>query len=278
MAYNPPKFTDYYIPAPCSADWNAMTPAEQGRHCAQCDKVVVDFTDKTEAEFGEILQGAQGRVCGRFRKKQMGSKKNARLNRIRIFAASFLLVFVFGLAACDVEPQDKQPVQDRQPNVEKQMSAGEVDLDEIMGDTILAPAALAMPSSVTLILKDEKGRPVANAEIKSQSAAVIVFSDTNGNAEIPAEYYWDTLSAKAESFEEVVFSLRSPEFPENSRQQVVMKNEICGTDFPVVLGMIEEFNPDLMEMGDVAPVEPLQTEKDIDSLNDASANENDQQK
>lgn len=42
---NPPRFSDYYVPAPCSADWNAMTPAEQGRHCAQCDKVVVDFPE-----------------------------------------------------------------------------------------------------------------------------------------------------------------------------------------------------------------------------------------
>ncbi len=32
------------IPKPCHEDWAAMTPNEQGRHCAVCAKTVTDFT------------------------------------------------------------------------------------------------------------------------------------------------------------------------------------------------------------------------------------------
>jgi len=37
----------YAIPFPCPASWNAMTPSGNGRHCATCDKVVVDVTAMT---------------------------------------------------------------------------------------------------------------------------------------------------------------------------------------------------------------------------------------
>ncbi|MBA2481912.1 MAG: hypothetical protein H0V44_14700 [Planctomycetes bacterium] len=32
------------IPSPCHEDWNVMTPNQRGRHCAVCDKTVVDVT------------------------------------------------------------------------------------------------------------------------------------------------------------------------------------------------------------------------------------------
>lgn len=47
-----------------------MTPAGQGRHCAACDKVVVDFTRMTDAEVVAWLQ-RQPSGCGRFRTEQL---------------------------------------------------------------------------------------------------------------------------------------------------------------------------------------------------------------
>ncbi|MDO5856927.1 hypothetical protein Q2490_06465 [Myroides odoratimimus] len=32
------------IPEPCHEDWDKMAPQDKGRHCAVCDKVVVDFS------------------------------------------------------------------------------------------------------------------------------------------------------------------------------------------------------------------------------------------
>ena len=48
-----------------------MTPAAQGRHCAACSKVVVDFTCMTDAEVAAWLQGHAGSTCGRFSAQQL---------------------------------------------------------------------------------------------------------------------------------------------------------------------------------------------------------------
>ena len=60
------------IPQPCHESWAQMTPATQGRHCAACDKVVVDFTRMTDAEVVVWLQHPRaGRTCGRFATQQL---------------------------------------------------------------------------------------------------------------------------------------------------------------------------------------------------------------
>jgi len=61
-----------HIPAPCAESWAAMTPTAAGRHCAACQKTVVDFTQKTDAEILAHLTQATGRTCGRFRAEQLG--------------------------------------------------------------------------------------------------------------------------------------------------------------------------------------------------------------
>ncbi|WP_161806884.1 hypothetical protein [Hymenobacter sp. AT01-02] len=38
------------IPTPCLATWQDMPPAPGGRHCGAYNKVVVDFTQLSEAE------------------------------------------------------------------------------------------------------------------------------------------------------------------------------------------------------------------------------------
>ncbi len=60
------------IPVPCHEDWNAMTPGERGRHCAQCCKTVVDFTEWQPQEILFYLQqNAAAKVCGRFAPDQL---------------------------------------------------------------------------------------------------------------------------------------------------------------------------------------------------------------
>jgi hypothetical protein len=49
-----------------------MTPTGPGRHCAACQKVVVDFTQQTDAELLAFFrQPNVGNVCGRFRAGQL---------------------------------------------------------------------------------------------------------------------------------------------------------------------------------------------------------------
>ena len=48
-----------------------MTPTEQGRHCAVCEKVVVDFTTMTEAELKAYFSKRPAMGCGSFRPDQL---------------------------------------------------------------------------------------------------------------------------------------------------------------------------------------------------------------
>ena len=55
---------------PCSYGWENMNPANKGRHCAQCDKVVLDFTSMSDEELIHFLLRNKN-VCGHFNKTQL---------------------------------------------------------------------------------------------------------------------------------------------------------------------------------------------------------------
>lgn len=60
-----------HIAQPCPESWDAMTPTSIGRHCAACQKTVVDFSQKTDAEILAALRQAAGQTCGRLRPDQV---------------------------------------------------------------------------------------------------------------------------------------------------------------------------------------------------------------
>jgi hypothetical protein len=68
----PQPTTRLHLPQPCAESWAAMTPTAAGRHCAACQKTVVDFTHKTDAEILATLRQAAGETCGRLRADQLG--------------------------------------------------------------------------------------------------------------------------------------------------------------------------------------------------------------
>jgi hypothetical protein len=59
------------ISQPCAENWAAMTPTGLGRHCAACQKTVVDFTQKTDAEILAYFAKATGETCGRLGSDQL---------------------------------------------------------------------------------------------------------------------------------------------------------------------------------------------------------------
>lgn len=101
--------TSLHIPEPCRYDWQQMTPQEKGRLCAQCDKVVRDFTHLTTEEIQEELKTVSGRTCGRVRAEQITPVPPRHVEwwvkfpvqRLRVFIFAFIAVFgmeVWGLS------------------------------------------------------------------------------------------------------------------------------------------------------------------------------------
>ena len=69
MKQNNPIIT---IPDPCHENWDEMTPVQQGRHCAMCQKTVIDFTLMSDGQILEVIKKANGRIpCGRYLPSQL---------------------------------------------------------------------------------------------------------------------------------------------------------------------------------------------------------------
>ncbi|GAB3829321.1 energy transducer TonB [Hymenobacter jeollabukensis] len=94
----------------CHEDWHRMTPTEQGRHCAACNREVVDFTQASAAELVQArIESADGRVCGRFRPNQLTSGRPVRFGLwARAFALAAALVFGQGLTAREAWAQTRK--------------------------------------------------------------------------------------------------------------------------------------------------------------------------
>ena len=79
------------IPKPCSENWDAMLPAERGRFCNACEKVVTDFTGMTDKEIIRFFeQRKEGNTCGRYLESQIG--------RNIIYETTFLRKLQSGIA------------------------------------------------------------------------------------------------------------------------------------------------------------------------------------
>ncbi len=59
------------IAEPCHENWNLMSIQDQGRHCAVCDKVVVDLTQKTDQEIAHFFEDHQDGLCTRMRTESL---------------------------------------------------------------------------------------------------------------------------------------------------------------------------------------------------------------
>ena len=57
----------FRIPEPCNVDWRTMTPAEGGRFCGECKKVVKNLSWLTEREARKLLRDENnGQLCVRY--------------------------------------------------------------------------------------------------------------------------------------------------------------------------------------------------------------------
>ncbi len=59
------------IPKACHESWDAMTPAEKGRFCQNCQKVVVDFTQMSDEQIHSFYKNNPGKSCGHYYASQL---------------------------------------------------------------------------------------------------------------------------------------------------------------------------------------------------------------
>jgi len=79
-----------------------MQPKGNGRYCGSCQKIVVDYTTKTNEEISEHIRQNYGKqLCGTFKDEQLSpSKLNQTDENAVRFLAALLLVFGMSLFSC----------------------------------------------------------------------------------------------------------------------------------------------------------------------------------
>lgn len=163
------------IPQPCHESWAAMTPAAQGRHCAACDKVVVDFTRLTDAEVVAFLSQAGGSNCGRFRAEQL--RRPLRVTPTgpapRRWLAAALAVLGLGMAG---------------PVAAQNRSAAPQEQRVLLGETVAAPSALvpALPPVVVRgrVVDQENGQPLPGVTISVLGTTLATATAADGTFEL----------------------------------------------------------------------------------------------
>jgi hypothetical protein len=140
-----------HLTNPCQQDWADMQPDAVGRHCAHCQKTVVDFTAFTDAALYNYFEKHTEGGCGRFLKTQLQRpinipyQPNSRLYRIAIAAGLILLL-------SEVPAQAKS----NPPLIENYIAS--------FPDDSLPQTA---PGEIRGTVLDEKKQPIVNAVIRA---------------------------------------------------------------------------------------------------------------
>ena len=117
------------IAEPCHEDWSAMTPQDKGRHCGQCCKTVVDFTDWSVDEISAYLFAQRNQsVCGRFTENQLTQDyltpdtyiyqlQHSGLSFLKRVAALILFVFCLDSSAIAQQRPQQNAKVEQQANI-----------------------------------------------------------------------------------------------------------------------------------------------------------------
>ncbi|AYA37760.1 energy transducer TonB [Hymenobacter oligotrophus] len=93
---------------PCAVAADKLTPVPGGHFCADCQRVVHDFTNATQLELAEARAASpDGRLCGRFRQAQLAAAPRLR-PKLRWCLAALVLVVVESLSAQQAWAQVRQ--------------------------------------------------------------------------------------------------------------------------------------------------------------------------
>lgn len=168
--------TKLKIPEPCHENWNEMTPIQSDcRHCAACDRQIVDFSKKTDAEVLRYLQQNSGKICGRFSALQLErplmAPRVAKRGGLTAVAASFAAVLAAQQPAGN---QPAEPVQTEQtPDFDR----------DVMGKVQHYNYLEAEDSMRTISgrILDELGEPLAGVTIVFPNSMFGAYTDVGGN-------------------------------------------------------------------------------------------------
>ncbi len=149
-----------------------MQPAQGGRHCASCQKVVVDFTRMTDAQLLDYFRKNNG-SCGRFRSDQL----DRAIQEVVVPKSNWWARVAAGiLLALGLSKNADGQTQNNKANVEQHLTINHEAGEAVAKDTTTG--------GIYGTLKDEKGVPIINANVEVSKDGIVVgreVTDLDGN-------------------------------------------------------------------------------------------------
>lgn len=169
--------TKLQIPVPCSKKWSKMTPIRQDcRHCAACDKQIVDFTKKTDAEILDQLRHNSGKICGKFRPDQLGRAllvpRAVKRGGLTGIAASFAAILTAQ------QPLEAQTVQPAPTDLTPSSPNREIN-GNVAQHNYLEPDSMRTISGK--VLEEDTGEPFAGVSVWVVQTKIGTITDVDGS-------------------------------------------------------------------------------------------------
>ena len=185
------------IKEPCKADWQSMTPQAGGRYCEQCDKVVKDFTQMSDAQVYDFVKQNRD-TCGRFKEQQ--------LNRpiIPVTTATYRYKW-YGRAAAGTLIMSAFL-----PNI---LNAQTIDSTSIPIASTLTINTSVFSSSVmngSVVQPDSAGKRIKQIEFSIDTFRLVIDINTNTafSFQVPGQYVGDSINVELRLADESTQSLK----------------------------------------------------------------------
>lgn len=170
------------IPNHCSKGWDEMKDCGENKSCLTCEKIVYDFTKKTDFEIYETLKSLdEKRICGRLTSSQLNKplkKTPSIFNRL----IKFLLPTAFIIGINETKAVDLEHKKSDLHIIEK---IGENDTIKISGQVVdletnepLIYAIVYLEGTRTQVVTDENGKfeLILTSEIISKNNSLLFTS------------------------------------------------------------------------------------------------------
>ena len=177
VIYTMRKVINISIPEPCHESWEKMTPQGKDRHCAVCDKTVIDFTKTTDEQIITTFE-QKGNLCGRFKSTQLNrdivlSRKER--NSYLSLVASGLFAFL-SIGTQDAQAQGKTKI----------VQTDTTSYNKVKGK--IATSVLQERVVSGTVTSTEDGLPLPGVSIVIKGSTSGVQTDFDGNFSIKVKH------------------------------------------------------------------------------------------
>lgn len=207
------------IAKPCHENWNAMTPGEQGRFCAACEKTVIDFSGMSDQEVLSFFSTTGTDVCGRLSTGQLNKTFHEQSPQRFSWAYAWNMIIAATLLSVNAKGQSKKTTVKKAVVSQKKLSEEMVMMGAVAIEKIPAPPA--KKSIAGIVLDKNTLLPVSYASITVKGMPYGLAADSAGRftlRNIPE----DTIGVSALGYEAEAFAIdRSKQEQEIWLQPVV---------------------------------------------------------